>query len=191
MSNYRRLYTPGGTVFLTIVTYRRQPVMERSENVQRLRHAIARVKHRYPFDFLAGVVLPDHLHFLWSLPPGDIAYSRRIALMKIWFTQSLRGAGDPDVSFSASRRKHREGDIWHRRFWEHTVKEEDDLDPFLHYIHYNPVKHGLVACPHLWPYSSFPRWVRNGLYPPDWGCSCEGREPVLPKMPSLHDLVGE
>ncbi len=191
MSNYRRLYVPGGTVFLTIVTYRRLPLLQGEENVQRLRHAITCVKHRYPFHFLAGVALPDHLHFLWSLPAGDSAYSRRVGLMKVLFTQSLRGPGARRDPLDASRRKLRESDVRHRRFWEHTIKEEDDLEPFLHYIHYNPVKHGLVTCRHLWPYSSFSRWIRAGFYPPDWGCCCGGKEPVLPKMLSLRDMVGE
>jgi putative transposase len=125
------------------------------------------------------------------LPPGDTAYSRRIGLIKVLFTRSLRGPNARKEEVSASRRKHRESDVWHRRFWEHTLKEGDELDPFLHYIHYNPVKHGLVTCPHLWPYSSLSRWIQAGLYPPDWGCCCAGKEPNLPKMASLDDLVGE
>lgn len=189
MSNDRRLYIPGGTIFPTVVTYRRLPYLAGEENVHRLREAIAQVKRRFPFEFLAGVVLPDHLHFLWSLPPGDSGYSRRIGLMKILFTRSLRGPEAAAVV--ASRRKHRESEIWHRRFWEHAVKEEEDLDSFLHYIHYNPVKHGHMTCPHLWPYSSFDRWAQAGLYPADWGCCCDGRKPVLPRMPSLQDQVGE
>jgi putative transposase len=84
-------------------------------------------------------VLPDHLHFLWSLPPGDAAYSRRIGLMKVLFTRSLLGPKASVEAVIASRRKHRESEIWHRRFWEHTVKEGEDLELFLHYIHYNPV----------------------------------------------------
>ncbi len=191
MSDYRRLYFPGGSFFFTIVTFQRQPIFRTPENVQRLRHAVARVKHRYPFDFLAGVVLPDHLHFLWTLPSGDANYSRRIGLMKVLFTQSLRDSGSVAESVSASRQKHGEADVWQRRFWEHRIKEEADIELFLHYIHYNPVKHGYAACPHLWPHSSFPRWVASGLYPADWGCRCGSREPVLPRMAAVHDLAGE
>lgn len=191
MSDYRRLYTSGGTVFLTIVTFDRQPIFQAEENIRLLRDAIACVKRRFPFDFLASVILPDHLHFLWSLPPNDANYSRRIGLMKVLFTRSLYGPTGVEDSVSASRRKHGEADVWQRRFWEHTIKETEDLDLFLHYIHYNPVKHGYAACPHLWAYSSFSRWVDRGVYPPDWGCSCGGKKPALPRMASLGDQAGE
>jgi putative transposase len=78
-------------------------------------------------------------------------------------------------SRSESRRKHRESGFWQRRFWEHVVTDEEDFEQYLNYIHYNPVKHGLVTCPHLWSFSSFRKWVGKGLYPENWGCSCAGR----------------
>lgn len=191
MPNYRRFYVPGGTVFLTVTTYRRLPYLTGEGNVGLLRDAVAQVKQRWPFEFLAGVVLPDHLHFLWSLPPGDSDYSRRIGRMKVLFTRSLRGPGSTAGTMVASRQKHREGEVWQRRFWEHTIQEGEDLEAFLHHIHYNPVKHGHATCPHLWPHSSFDRWVRDGLYPPDWVCRCGRRDPVPPRIHSLHDLAGE
>jgi putative transposase len=76
---------------------------------------------------------------------------------------------------SASRLKHRESDVWQRRFWEHAIKNQADLHQYLDYIHYNPVKHGLVSCPHLWSYSSFSKWVNQGRYAQDWGCICGGK----------------
>jgi putative transposase len=191
MPNYRRFLVPGGTYFLTIATYERAPILAEKENVDRLRVAVAEMKHESPFDFTAGVVLPDHVHFLWSLPKGDTDYSSRIGRMKVLFTQKLRGKGRLPLGVSASRRKHRESDVWHRRFWEHTVKDEDDFEQHLHYVHFNPVKHGFVRCPHLWPYSSFHRWVDDGLYDGLWGCGCDGRLPMLPQMASLDGVVGE
>jgi putative transposase len=191
MPNYRRAYIPGGMLFLTIITYRRMPIFGAPENVALLPRVIQRVKQEQPFDFPAAVILPDHVHFLWSLPRGDTSYSRRIGAMKVLFTRVPRGRGALPIDVCASRRKHRESDVWHRRFWEHTIEGEDDFERHLNYIHHNPVKHALAACPHLWPYSSFRRWVRNGLYPEDWGCCCGGRLPILPDMAHLDGVTGE
>ena len=192
MSNYRRAYVPGGTFFLTLVSHRRSPIFERAENVERLRSAIDQVRKEHPFDFPAAVILPDHAHFLWSLPRGDTSFSLRVGRLKVLFTRMARlGPDDPIDRISASRRKHRESNIWQRRFWEHTITNEGDFEAHLHYIHYNPVKHGLVSCPHFWPYSSFRRWVRNGLYTSDWGCCCRGRQVNLPRMARLDDVTGE
>jgi putative transposase len=171
-------------------THAKLPSLPRS-GWNRLRKALAQVKREQPFDFQAGVVLPDHVHFLWSLPRGDSEYSSRIGQMKLVFTQMLRGKKALPVSVSASRRKHRESDVWHRRFWEHLIEDDDDFEQHLHYIHYNPVKHGYVRCPHLWPHSSFRRWVDGGVYDELWGCGCEGRTPILPRMASLDGVAGE
>ena len=111
--------------------------------------------------------------------------------MKVHFTQSLRGKNALPKDVTASRRKHHESDVWHRRFWEHTIEDEDDFEQHLHYIHFNPVKHGYVTCPHLWPYSSFHRWVTDGVYDGLWGCGCDGRVPSLPAMASLEGVAGE
>ena len=182
MPDYRRAYVPGGTFFLTIVTHGRVPILGSREGVARLRRALRRVMLERPFRVPAAVVLPDHVHFLWSLPRGDTDYSRRVGRMKVLFTRSVReGRGSP-APVSDSRRKHRESDVWQRRFWEHVVDDEEDFERFLDYMHYNPVKHGLVTCPHQWPFSSFGKWVKSGLYPIEWGCSCQGRQPALPAM---------
>ena len=191
MPNYRRAYVPGGTVFLTIVTYRREPLLEGQENMGLLRRALRQVVREAPFRVPAAVVLPDHVHFLWCLPRGDADYSRRVGRMKVLFTRSLRGAGAPVTGVSQSRLTHRESDVWNRRFWEHTIEDEGDFERHLDYIHYNPVKHGLVSCPHLWPFSSFLRWARAGLYPEEWGCCCEGRRPVPPGLIRLDGVAGE
>lgn len=175
MAEYRRKYLPGGTFFLTLVTYNRTPLFANPENVSHLRNAIATTRAEMPFEITAAVVLPDHLHFLWTLPPTDTNYSQRVGRLKVLFTQSLRSKQAlPQVSIS--RRKHRESDVWQRRFWEHTIRDQADLSNHLNYIHYNPVKHGFVSCPHLWQYSSFDRWVRLGKYAADWRCCCGGRK---------------
>ena len=191
MPNYRRAYVPGGTVFLTVVTYRRQPVFAEGGDVALLRRALRQVMSESPFRIPAAVVLPDHAHFLWSLPRGDSDYSRRVGRMNVLFTRSLPGRGVATAAVSQSRHRRHESDVWQSRFWEHTVDDEAEFEDILNYIHYNPVKHGLAACPHGWPFSSFGRWVRDGLYPAHWGCCCDGRTPNLPVGAGLGDMAGE
>ena len=170
MPNYRRMYVPGGTYFFTIVTYQRQPIFANPDNIFFLRKTVATVKSEMPFTIFGAVVLPDHLHFIWQLPLGDSAYSKRIGKIKVLFTQSLTEKSKQENSIS--RIKHRESNIWQRRFWEHTIRDEEDLENYLNYIHYNPVKHNLVSCPHLWQYSSFHSWVKNKGLDCNWGCIC-------------------
>ncbi|MGL5871224.1 MAG: REP-associated tyrosine transposase [Xenococcaceae cyanobacterium] len=173
MTEYRRFYRPGGIYFFTLVTYERQPIFAKPENISLLRLALKQVKSEMPFDFVAAVVLPDHLHFIWQLPEGDSNYSARIGKLKILFTRSLRGQNNLPKNISDSRRKHRESDVWQRRFWEHTIKNEQDFLEHLNYIHYNPVKHNLVNCPHFWSNSSLQKWIEQGLYSADWCCICQ------------------
>ncbi len=191
MSQYRRSYVPGGVFFLTLVTYRRIPLFSNIENISLLRKAIAKMRSEKPFDITAAVVLPEHLHFIWSLPPNDSDYSGRVSRVKVLFTRSLRGKGLSSVEVSSSRRKHRESNVWQRRFWEHTICDDRDLHRHLDYIHYNPVKHGLVSCPHLWEYSSFHKWVKEGKYRPDWGCCCGKNSPQVSDFRDLQGQVGE
>jgi putative transposase len=172
MSQYRRFYVPGSTVFLTVVTYQRIPLFENLENVQYLRRSLKTVQASMPFEFVAGIVMPEHLHFLWTMPEGDGNYSKRIGRMKVLFTQALRGEDYIPEAISRSRQKHRESDVWQRRFWEHTIRDERDFQNHCNYLHANPVKHGLTQCPHEWEFSSFHRWVQQGKYPADWGCRC-------------------
>jgi len=191
MSNYRRVHCPGGCVFLTLVTHQRSPLFSDPENVARLRMAIATVKAERPFDILGAVILPDHLHFVWQLSPSDSNYSARVGQIKATFTKSLPSQNRPRISVSQSRHKHRESNVWQRRFWEHTVRSSAELERVLDYVHYNPVKHGLVDCPHQWPYSSFHRSIERRDYVADWACVCEGRSPKIPDFQSLHQLLGE
>ncbi len=185
MSQYRRSYVPGGTFFLTLVTYYRTPLFSEPENIRHLRAAVAKTRTEKPFEITGAVILPDHIHFLWTLPCGDAHYSQRVSRLKVLFTRLVRGKTSLPQNVSASRRKHRESNVWQRRFWEHTIRDEADLASHLDYIHYNPVKHGLVSCPHLWEYSSFHACVKKGGYQADWACSCCGNKPRLPDFAQM------
>ena len=173
MPNYRRMYVPGGIYFLTLVTHLRRPLFKESDNINLLRAATAKIKAEKPFEIIAAVVLPDHLHFLWQLPSNDSDYSQRVSRLKVIFTRAYKTNNSLSGEISASRLKHRESNIWQRRFWEHVIRDEADLQHHLDYIHYNPVKHGLVSCPHLWSHSSFSRWVKRDRYSQDWCCVCQ------------------
>lgn len=191
MSDYRRYFVAGGTYFFTIVTYQRRSLFADSQNVQRLRAALSTIKVEMPFDINAAVVLPDHVHFLWTLPPGDKNYSKRLGRMKVEFTRSLRGAGALPLTVSVSRKKHHESDVWQRRFWEHTIEDEHDFDRHFDYIHYNPVKHGLAKCPHEWEATSFHYWVKKGVCDRHWGCNCGERRCPVMDFSDIGDTVGE
>ncbi|NEQ51817.1 MAG: transposase [Leptolyngbya sp. SIO3F4] len=163
---YRRVLVPGATYFFTVVTYRRQHLFADSRNVQLLRDGFRQVKQRYPFSIDAIVVLPDHIHAMWSLPTGDADYSMRWRLIKEYV--SRRCAAVYKLPRSSSRQKKGEQAVWHRRFWEHMIRDQRDWDNHVTYIHFNPVKHGWVKAPKDWPYSSFHQYVKQGIHPPDW-----------------------
>ena len=241
MPNYRRTDIPGATYFFTLVSYRRQKILC-NENIRiALRDAIVSTRTKLPFTIDAWVLMPDHLHTIWTLPEGDNAYSVRWSMIKRLVTQSVgdgfgahgapydlsrdgvigahgapyegngisieeslldcrvrrahhdhnhpnqpHGApydGVVDVGcamrtdrshgapVSASRLKRREGNIWQRRFWEHQVRDQVDFNRCMDYLHWNPVKHGHAGRVADWPYSTFHRFVREGLYTEDWGGS--------------------
>jgi putative transposase len=191
MQNYRRIYLPGGTFFLTLVTYNRTPLFSNSENIFCLRFALANVKSEMPLRIDGAVIMPDHIHFLWTLPPEDTNYSKRIGKLKVLFTKSIQDRENLPENISISRRKHRESNVWQRRFWEHAIRDENDFEMHLNYIHYNPVKHNIVSCPHLWEYSSFNKWVKKGAYTMDWCCVCDGKASRTPDFTKIADQVGE
>lgn len=169
---YRRAWIAGGSFFFTVVTAERRPLLASVEAVDVLRLAFRAVRSRYPFDVDAIVVLPDHLHCIWSLPAGDADFATRWRLIKTWFTKhcdpNLRTASDRAQS---AKREQPQQPLWQHRYWEHALRDEADSDRHTDYIHFNPVKHGLVTSVKEWPYSSFHRHVASGLYPPDWGQS--------------------
>jgi len=151
MPDYRRLYVPGGTYFFTAALQDRRSRLL-TEEIGRLRAAYATVARTWPFDTVAICILPDHLHCVWTLPEGDADFSTRWRLIKQNFSKSLPKDRDP-----APGRRPGERGIWQRRFWEHLVRDEDDLDACVTYTHWNPVKHGLVQEIADWPYSSWHR----------------------------------
>ncbi|HEY2784128.1 MAG TPA: transposase [Fimbriiglobus sp.] len=181
MPNYRRNYVPGGTYFFTLVTANRRPILGTDAARQFLREAIRDEQSKRPFDLVAIVLLPDHLHAVWTLPPGDVDYSTRWRKIKERFTTAYLAAGGVEADVSESREAHGERGVWQRRFWEHTIEDEDELKRCIDYIHWNPVKHGLVARVADWPWSSFHRYVDMGEYNRDWGT---GR--VVPDIPGAE-----
>ena len=111
MPNYRRMYIPGGTYFLTLVTYCRRLLFKNADNINLLRTCIAKVQNKQPFKITAAVILPEHLHFVWQLPPDDSNYSQRISRLKVLFTRAYKANHPLNLEISESRYKHRESDI--------------------------------------------------------------------------------
>jgi len=169
MSEYRRWRVEGGSYFFTIVTADRRPILTSELGRSSLRHAFQTILDKKTFDLIAIVLLPDHLHCIWQLPNGDDDYSSRWADLKSQFTDTFLKGGGTEAPISESRRKKGERGIWQRRFWEHTIRDDDDFKRCLDYGHWNPVKHGYVQQVKDWPWSSFHRWVRLGEYELDWG----------------------
>jgi putative transposase len=169
MPEYRRSKLAGGTFFFTVVTYHRYPILTTEESRHILRAAWENVMKRYPFTIDAICLLPDHLHCIWTLPEEDMNYSLRWGEIKKLFSKEyLKRIGRGETR-NESRIKKGEAAIWQRRFWEHAIRDEEDFNRHLDYIHYNPVKHGLVKNVLDWPWSSFHRYVTNGYYAENWG----------------------
>ena len=164
MPRYRRSLVPGGTFFFTVTLADRRSNLL-TDHIGRLRASYGRVQCERPFRTLAICVLPDHLHALWELPPDDADFPLRWNLIKSGFS---RGLAAPATRSSASKIAKREKGIWQRRYWEHQIRDETDLQRHVDYIHANPMKHGLVSRVGDWPYSSFHRYVARGWLPGDW-----------------------
>lgn len=187
MPEYRRWRRAGGTYFFTVVTANRAPILCGEAARRALHQAIASVGRARPFVLEAMVLLPEHLHAIWTQPEGDDDFSWRWGAIKAYFTRDFIGGGSEEEPQSVSRWRHRHRGVWQRRFWEHVIRDEEDLNRHLDYIHYNPVKHGLVGCPHAWPHSSFARWVLRGGYKMNWLCTCEG---CRVRPPNFGGLAG-
>jgi putative transposase len=163
MPRYVRAFVPGGTYFFTVALLERHRRLL-VDQIDDLRTVFADARRRRPFAMDAIVVLPDHLHCVWTLPAGDADFSTRWHDIKSRFAARVaRGE-----RLSARRQVKRERGIWQRRFWEHVIRDELDFERHVDYIHYNPVKHGHVVRAADWPHSSFHRDVRRGIYPADW-----------------------
>ena len=164
MPNYRRYYIPGGTFFFTLVSYGRSAIFTTPQARSLLRSAWVDVKKRFPFSTIAICLLPDHFHCIWTLPEGDTNFSLRWREIKRLFTKGFLQEIGPGAVRNASRVNRNEAAIWQRRFWEHTIRDEADLAKHIDYIHFNPVKHNLVAEVEDWPWSSYHKFVRLGYY---------------------------
>jgi putative transposase len=163
MPQYRRAKFKGSVFFFTVVLAER-PSNLLFEEIERLRRAYRDVKQNRPFETVAICVLPDHVHALWALPEGDVDFSTRWNLIKGGFSRGL-----PPKTRSASKVRKREKGIWQRRYWEHAIRDDADMERHIDYIHFNPVKHGHVTRVADWPHSSFHRYVERGLLAADWG----------------------
>ncbi|MEQ1600582.1 MAG: transposase [Methylophilaceae bacterium] len=163
MSDYRRNRVPGGTYFFTVnLLERRSRLLV--EEIDKLREAVRMVRRKQPFHIDGWVVLPEHMHCVWTLPAGDADYAYRWKAIKIAFAKSV----PKTERLSAVRLAKGERGIWQRRYWEHTIRDELDYAAHMDYLHVNPLKHGLVKRVVDWPYSSFHRLLEAGIYPADW-----------------------
>ena len=167
MTDYRRIYIPSSTWFFTVNLAERRDNHLLVEKIDLLRRAFRYVKERKPYRIDAIVIMPDHLHCIWTLPPGDADFSIRWNLIKGHFSRAI----PQGERISPSRNKRRERGLWQRRFWAHLLCDQVDFNNHLDYIHWNPVKHGRVQRAVDWPHSSFHRFVEQSVYPVNWGHS--------------------
>jgi putative transposase len=163
MVQYRRNFVAGGTYFFTVALHDRRKDWLVAY-IDLLRNAIRESKRARPFHIDAMVVLPEHLHAVMTLPADDADFDQRWRSIKSRFSRAIAAAGAP-----ATLNKNGAYDVWQPRYWEHTIRDERDLEHHVAYIHYNPVKHGHVSKVAAWPHSSFHRYVRMGMLPEDWG----------------------
>jgi putative transposase len=163
MPNYRRALVAGGCWFFTVnLLERRQRHL--TDNIDLLRESVAHTRRKHPFDIDAFVVLPNHIHAIWTLPLGDADFSTRWRLIKTGFAKRL----PKRERLSAVRKARGERGIWQRRFWEHLIRDDTDYARHVEYCYINPVKHGLVSRVQDWPHSSFHRDVGRDIVPLDW-----------------------
>jgi len=161
---YRRVDAEGGTYFFTVnLADRKRTLLV--DYVDDLRNVMKKIKISYPFHIDAVVIMPDHLHTIWTLPEGDKDYPVRWSLIKAGFSRYIPKGEQRNPSRIAKG----ERGIWQRRYWEHLIRDQNDLNAHINYIHYNPVKHGLVSSPKDWVFTTFHRYVKEGTYPEDWG----------------------
>ena len=164
MPDYRRYRVAGGTYFFTVNLLERYPNDLLVRHIELLRSVVRKVREKRPFHIDAWVILPDHLHCVWTLPPGDDDFTNRWRLIKQGFSKGL----PMTERRSAVRIARGERAIWQRRFWEHVIRNDRDYAAHVDYCHINPLKHGYVQRVADWPFSTFHRYVESGLYPVDW-----------------------
>jgi putative transposase len=170
MANYRRIYTGGNIYFFTLVMYRRQAILCHDDIRTALRSGIMETRKTHPFKVDAWVLMPDHLHCIWTLPENDINFSTRWAMIKRYVTkQCCAEKYQRDEWLNKSRVKRKESTLWQRRFWEHQIRDDQNFQRHFDYLHFNPVKHGYVNSVKEWEFSSFHRYVKNEIYTENWG----------------------
>ncbi|WP_029890096.1 REP-associated tyrosine transposase [Polycyclovorans algicola] len=169
MRRYIRSRNAAGCYFFTVNLSDRRGNDLLVRNIGALREAFRDVQRRHPFTVDAVVILPEHLHVIWTLPPNDADFSTRWRLIKSGFSRAL----PPGERVNASRARRQERGIWQRRFWEHAIRDEGDWRAHVDYIHYNPVKHGHATRAVDWPYSSIHRHIREGLCIPNWAVGAD------------------
>lgn len=188
MPQYRRLRRFGGTYFFTLVSHMRRPLFTSALARRTLRESIAVVRAELPFTLHEIVLLPDHLHIVLTLPDGDSDFSKRLGEIKSTFTKSYLAAGGKEIAQSASRTRQGYRAIWQKRFWEHLVRDKNDLWECRKYCWYNPVKHGLAKCPHVWQWTTFHEAVKREWISDKWSCACAGAidAPKLAEFPGVE-----
>jgi putative transposase len=159
MPHYHRYYLPNHPVFITCVTHDREKLFSAGDNIDLLWQIVHQTKERIPFNLAAYVILPDHFHWLLELPEEQPNFSTVIRQIKWKFTIEYRKFRDVAPGFSP----------WQKRFWDHVIRDETDLETHVDYIHWNPLRHGLVNAPEDWGHSSFRKWVKEGYYEGEWG----------------------
>jgi putative transposase len=168
MPDYRRNRVPGGTYFFTVNMLERRGTLL-TNHIDLLRSVVIQTQKNKPFHIDAWVVLPDHMHCVWTLPEGDADYASRWKAIKIAFSKAI----PKTERRSAVRTAKGERGIWQRRYWEHTIKNDADFQAHVDYVHINPVKHGLVKQVKDWPHSTFHKLVEQGVYPENWAGATE------------------
>ena len=188
MPNYRRNFVPEGTFFFTLVTEKRAPIFRSQDARTILGNAFRDCQRDWSFEIKALVLLPDHLHTIWALPPGDARYPARWSWIKAEFTRSWLAAGGAEQFVSRGKRRERRRGIWQRRYCEHTIETEVEFFIRFDYTHYNPVKHGYVRCLRDRHPSTLHRWADAGVYQTNWAC---GHREWAPDFRSVEDDSGE
>ena len=166
LMRYRRLFIEGHSYFFTIVTYQRNPILV--DNIELLRNAFKYAKSKFQFSIDAIVILPDHFHTIMSFDNVE-EYPKALGLIKKEFSKQCNPKYYQHLIQSHSREQQNYKPIWQKRFYEHTIRDEKDYKLRLDYIHYNPIKHHLVDKTKDWDYSSFDKFVKNGVYDKNWG----------------------
>jgi len=174
---YRRTRVKGSTYFFTVNLANRKSTLLIDE-IDQLKQVVNAVKKRHPFKLDALVLLPDHLHAIWTLPNNDRDYAKRWMLIKAGFSRRI----SKSEKINKSRQKKGERGIWQRRYCEHLIRDDDDYEKHVNYIHHNPVKHDYVDKAIDWPYSTIHKYIAKGVLTRDWGCEAESEDEAFGEL---------